>query len=591
MNEIIYLEPDEDITGVILRVKDIDSKAVCLVVPRGGTISQSVVNLKLLKREIEKIGKIVSIVTKDKISKNLASQVGITVYPSANEAKNARIQDMTKPAKENEKPEGFSTSKIQINRYSRDNDEYTEEDVCEEGEEDEKDQFVDGEDVSAGDDEDIPEGNRDDSLERERAMIAHAKPVIRPKKENNKIEEKSMQKNEDTPKKNLSSRKKPLIIITIVVLLIALTSSMVCYPSAEAKVTLATTDYEFSLEVIASKEIVSSDVEAVKIPAKLYEVSKESEKEFNATGKKDIGTKASGEITFYNDMIPQAAVTIPNGTQLTADGKIFVVDGAVTVPQNTVTSLLPLKTTPGSVKAKIIAKENGDSYNIAAAKFTVNSFTGDKKEKVYGQSTSALTGGMSKEIVVVTQDDIYNSKKILDEELDTVIKSEISSSSTADNIKLISSSIEKTEISFTSTKQADEESAKFSLKLQIKMTELGFSENEMQSLMLAKAEESLASDEMFVSPNSSQINYEVESVDSKTGEIKMKVKFTGKKGKEIEESKIKDLLTKVKFGSAESKIEALEGVKDAKIIINPNFWPMLPFLKQRIKVSFDYQNE
>src|SRR4030042_6994139 len=82
MEEILYLEPDEEITSVIDKMKQAKSKRLALVVPREATLLQSVVNLKLLLREAANSDKEIALVTADKIGRNLAAQVGLVVYDS-----------------------------------------------------------------------------------------------------------------------------------------------------------------------------------------------------------------------------------------------------------------------------------------------------------------------------------------------------------------------------------------------------------------------------------------------------------------------------------------------------------------------------
>ena len=49
MDEIIYLELDEEIPSVIDKMKNLSGKSVALVIPKGASIIQSVINLKILK--------------------------------------------------------------------------------------------------------------------------------------------------------------------------------------------------------------------------------------------------------------------------------------------------------------------------------------------------------------------------------------------------------------------------------------------------------------------------------------------------------------------------------------------------------------
>ena len=597
MNEVIYLEPDEDITGVIAKVKDCHADAVSLVIPRGDSIAQSIVNLKLLKREIEKQDKVVSLITKDKISKNLASQVGVTVYPSVSEAKNFRADHQPREEQETqEKPDGFKTTGIKINQYTREEPEDNEADTELEPQSDNDEEAAVGASGETGaveayenhhesnleSDQDEPE---ESDLSRERHNLAHAQPVPR-----QKVEKESEEKSPVT-KHNVSSRRKPALIIASVFLILIILAGGVFYPSAEAKVTLATSDIEDKSDLTADKSIEASNLDTLSIPAKEYSLEKTLEKQFATTGSKDVGSKASGEFTFYNDYDPINPVSLANGTVLSASGKTFILDGAITIPTATIISLYPLKTSAGQIKGKVIAKENGEAYNVAPGKFLVSSFSGVKQEKVYGQSTAALTGGLTKNLKVVAQTDIDKAKVALSDEMATAAKDELSKKGDEDKLKLVVSSIKSSELESSSSKQVGEEAENITVKLKLRITELAYSEEALRNLVKDKISKGLKENEMLVNPVDTDLKYDISKVDTDTGKISIKSTYTGKVGKKFEAAKIQELLARSKYGNAESRLEAMDGVKSASVVIKPNFWPFMPFLKQRIKVSFDYQKD
>lgn len=73
----IYTEVDEEITSIIERVKKTPVEEIALVVPRRSFLSQSIVNLKLLKNQSEKYGKKILLVTRDSLCRSLAEKVGL----------------------------------------------------------------------------------------------------------------------------------------------------------------------------------------------------------------------------------------------------------------------------------------------------------------------------------------------------------------------------------------------------------------------------------------------------------------------------------------------------------------------------------
>lgn len=128
MSKLIYLEPDEEITDVIDKISKADDDAVSLVIPRGSTLANSIVNLKLLGKRSKKLSKEVFLVTNDKIARNLASQIGFPVFASVNEAKSgvvAKVPEEKKLEKVLE-PQSSETDNIEeidgikVHKYDKD---------------------------------------------------------------------------------------------------------------------------------------------------------------------------------------------------------------------------------------------------------------------------------------------------------------------------------------------------------------------------------------------------------------------------------------------------------------------------------------
>lgn len=116
--KILYLEIDEEITSVVDRMKSIRNKYVILVIPVRALVLQSIVNLKLLKKQSEKLDKHIALVTVDKNGRNLASQIGITVYSSIEERKDPEVFENTQVddvASNNFSVEEKTTKKSMVN--------------------------------------------------------------------------------------------------------------------------------------------------------------------------------------------------------------------------------------------------------------------------------------------------------------------------------------------------------------------------------------------------------------------------------------------------------------------------------------------
>ena len=78
-HKTIYIDIDEEITSIVDRVRKATANEVIIVVPKRALLIQSLVNLKLLKKETNRRRKRLMIVTQDRIGKKLIEKAGIQV--------------------------------------------------------------------------------------------------------------------------------------------------------------------------------------------------------------------------------------------------------------------------------------------------------------------------------------------------------------------------------------------------------------------------------------------------------------------------------------------------------------------------------
>lgn len=77
MHKTIYIDVDEEITSIVDRIRSEEAGNIVLVVPKNAMLTQGVINLKLLKKEIEKLGKAVTIATNDRHARSVIERLEI----------------------------------------------------------------------------------------------------------------------------------------------------------------------------------------------------------------------------------------------------------------------------------------------------------------------------------------------------------------------------------------------------------------------------------------------------------------------------------------------------------------------------------
>lgn len=85
MHQTFYVDIDEEITSIVEKLRKTEAPEAVLVVPKRALLIQSIVNLKLLRKEADNLGLKVSIVTQDKLGKMLVQKAGIAVQQKVEE--------------------------------------------------------------------------------------------------------------------------------------------------------------------------------------------------------------------------------------------------------------------------------------------------------------------------------------------------------------------------------------------------------------------------------------------------------------------------------------------------------------------------
>ena len=94
MHQTFYIDIDEEITSIVDRLRKSVAKDVIVVVPKRAILIQSIVNLKLLKKEAENLNKKLVLVTQDKLGKMLIEKTGIPVEQRLENIEGEEITEM-----------------------------------------------------------------------------------------------------------------------------------------------------------------------------------------------------------------------------------------------------------------------------------------------------------------------------------------------------------------------------------------------------------------------------------------------------------------------------------------------------------------
>lgn len=90
-NHPLYIAPDEEIISVIARLRTLPESEVTLVFPKHSVVTQSIINLKLLAREGEKLQKKLTLVSQNENARSLAEKIGFATLPYTQEMEKGNL--------------------------------------------------------------------------------------------------------------------------------------------------------------------------------------------------------------------------------------------------------------------------------------------------------------------------------------------------------------------------------------------------------------------------------------------------------------------------------------------------------------------
>jgi hypothetical protein len=535
--DVIYVDIEDDITSVIEKVKTAKAGIVALVPPKRIGVLQSIVNLKLLKRAATTSKKQVVLVTNDAALIGLAAGVAIPV------AKNLQS-----------KPELPEVTALKI-----DNDD-----------------VIDGQDLPVG--ELAKTGDTelsDDSLtpEDEAALAA---PAPFAAKAASKAPRKSSIPNFD------SFRKKLFLFGGLGLLFIAF---LVWALFFAAKATVAITAQTNIINIGKTLQLVPSgklDASQGVIPAIVKEEKKTVTASFAATGKKQVGDKATGTVKFSKSTPNDA--TLPAGTQLnSSSGLVFVTNSAITVTGAQLSFSCSNYLCPGSGSGGVTAAGPGANYNGATG-----SVSGGPSG-VSGSFDGATGGGTDKTITVVTQDDVNKAKDQLQAQNTDQIKSELKKQFTSDEI-VITESFNGDQTNLTSAPAVDQEAANATLTSETTFQLVGLERNDLKKVYdtYTKSQiEGQNAQKIYESGDNATAFSEFTKTASG---YTVKTQATAQVGPNIDDKALAEQLKGKRAGEIQQQIEGIQGVEDVNVKLSPFWVTKAPNNAKKITIKFVVKN-
>lgn len=543
--DVIYLEADSEITEAIDKLKSARGREVRIAVPARSTMLQSAVNLKLLKKTAQKSGKKLVLISSDRATLSLAAGLGLLV------AKNVKAEALlpssaVAPPRSSHEPVVIDQAREEAgqSRGSSSSSSSSRSSSKSSSNNDSNNNYID-----------LSEDSQSDS-EIQKANAGHSK------------------KSKQSPKipNFMGLNKKISIIVAVFAAFIMLVLAYVFLPTAKvtllAKAQKTPVNVEFTLDSIVKE----SDFSQGLVAANQLTVTKDLSAQYTATGKKDVGTKATGSVKISN-ATSSNPVSLPAGATLTASGKTFSLNQAVTVPGATVSGGI----VPGTINTQITATQNGDSYNLSGATFSVSS------GGPLLTATGSTSDGTTKIAVVVTQADIDKAQKEMIDSASQNAKQDVESKAGSDE-RFFPETFTSTVSGLTTSAPVDSESSGGTVSAKVKYSELSANNTDLDKLFTEQIKTQIPGSNQLYQSGWKDAKYSAKPSSSEKAEVK--AISNAFYGQAIDTKQVaRDLSGKAKKDATDVVTPKYPQVTGVQVESSPALAPNIPFFANRITVE------
>ncbi len=559
--DTVYVDSDDDVTSLIERVVASGQSVVALVPSAKRGVLNSLVNLKLIRRAAERAHKKITVVTTESALISMASSLNIPV------AKSVNAQSVLRSRRDDAS--------------------------------DENEEVIDGNDIAVGELDDMARSV--DDIPEDKEISAAVASIEADDKHRNDLDADGVNDDEEqTQRDSVKSRhtrtkvpnfgvfRAKLIgsIMVIVGLGIFVAWAVVFAPHTDIIIKAKT----IPKDIVANLSLIpdgKADVSRNILPAVVKTIKSTSSIQFDATGTRDQGDKATGNITICNKKpimlsltsLQQNVVSIKAGTQLrSTSGKIYTLDASTTVKGYSIGNGADVK--QNCVSAKATASNIGDDFNISDS--TKLSISGYGADLVTAVAPNGFSGGTRKTVKVVTRQDIDGAlAKLKEQDKSDESKHKLEEQLVGETI--IADSFTQQTSSPKASPAIDQISndGKANLTVEITYSLLAVRTTDLKTLLDAK-----------LSPTSSQRIYDdglaklaFKRFKAERRGYTVAASTVGYVGPIIKEDDVKQKAVGKKQAEIKQELMKIPGVQDVTVKMSP-FWVSTPSSADKVGVKF-----
>jgi hypothetical protein len=545
--DTIYIDIDDEITGIIDRVRGSSSKVVALVLPKRAGVFQSIVNMKLLKRAADGSGKNLVLITSEAGLIPLAGAAGIHVAKTIN-------------------------SKPEIPVAPKMDDPNAEESIDDAGAE----QAAAAADKPVGELADSNDGVETVELDNSDGTGAAGDKAADAKKPKaaaaagaaaDKAKKAPKDKKKKIPDFNKFRLKMLAIggIVALFILGIILGIFVLPHATINIKTDASNVPVEMNMNLSTSATSLDTETDTPTLPAKLESEQKTYSQQVPTTGQKNHGNKASGNVKLTN--CGSSTVTIPSGSGFSASGQTFISTKDVTVPKSTYDNSGHgfVCNNNGTASVNIQAQSGGTSSNLpGGTSFSLSNNPGSVS------ASGGTSGGTDNIVQTVNQNDINKAKSQISTSNDSIAKKRLQDKLKKDGYFAIVPTFSAGTPNVTQSAQVGDTASSVTVTEVITYTMFGVHEKDLDTLVDNAVKQQIdTSKQSILSEGLDKANFAVNASTSTSAQLTMQT--NAEVGPDLDTDAIKQDSLGKKPADVRKQLQGNPDVQDVDVNLSP-FW-------------------
>jgi hypothetical protein len=346
-------------------------------------------------------------------------------------------------------------------------------------------------------------------------------------------------------KSRMSSSFSKFFMLGIVVLVLVVFGLAVLLPQAQITVYARSEPVNRDIEISVDKGTRSINSSKLTVPGEAVNKEISHTKNFPATGVKLSGTKSQGSIQLYNftkNTLTLRAAT----TTLVVNGKKYSFTKDVTGLRPTarigVGEQQEIDQSSLIAPVPIVAQEVGETYNLGAnIRMEVQNAALGQAD-VYAMTSTAISGGTSIETKVLSQEDLDNATKAMQDELAKLAQTEIASSTGNASIIVQPNAVKSEILAKTANKEVGDEGTNFDMTIIARVSGLSYNEQDVKTLVLEKITSVLSEDKYLPEDGKQELTAAFKAVDVEKGTGVLAVHFETVAAYKVENTNLSKIL-------------------------------------------------